>query len=39
MSEGVSISLPGKLYKTLTVLLHNHGEVVTRETLQGLCGR
>lgn len=34
MSEGVSISLPGKLYKTLTMLLHNPGEVVTREMLQ-----
>jgi DNA-binding winged helix-turn-helix (wHTH) protein len=35
MSAGASIRLQGKLYKTLTVLLYNHGEVVTRETLQG----
>jgi DNA-binding winged helix-turn-helix (wHTH) protein len=35
MSAGILIRLQGKLYKTLTVLLHNPGEVVTRETLQG----
>jgi DNA-binding winged helix-turn-helix (wHTH) protein len=34
MSAGISIRLQGKLYKTLTLLLHNPGEIVTREELQ-----